>query len=121
MLKEMDTEVNGASTCRSSTAATPATSRTVSSSSKVVPPPNKKCKGLSKILSQCFSNVVVQLSPQQKVKQEIDQYLTHPQLDIADDPLEWWKSEAVRYPILAKLVLVCMCHQCTFRTCHQLW
>ena len=116
MLKEMDNENNEAPTCHSSSTATSATSRTVSSSSEAVPPgppPNKKSKGLSKILSHCLSDLVVQqqLSPQQKIKQEIDQYLTHPQLDISEDPLEWWKSESIRYPVLAKLArkYLCIC------------
>jgi len=111
MLNEMDTAISEVSTCHSSSAATPA-SRSVcsSSNSEAVPPPNKKSKGLSKILSHCFSNLV-QLSLQQKVKQEIDQYLTHPQLDIEGNPLEWWRSESVRYPILAKLArkYLCLC------------
>ena len=113
MLKEMDNENNEAPTCHSSSTATSATSRTVSSSSEAVPPPNKKSKGLSKILSHCLSDLVIQqqLSPQQKIKQEIDQYLTHPQLDISEDPLEWWKSESIRYPVLAKLArkYLCIC------------
>lgn len=54
-------------------------------------PPNKKSKGLSQLLSHCFTDVGVQTATFQKVKQ-IDQYLTHPQLDILDDPLDWWKS-----------------------------
>ena len=62
-------------------------------------------KGLSKVLSQCSTDIVAQhqLAPQQKVKQEIDQFLTHPQPDISDEPLIWWKSESVRYPVLTKL------------------
>ena len=45
----------------------------------------------------------MRLTPPQRVKQEINQYLMHPQLNIEDDPLPWWQSECVRYPILAKL------------------
>ena len=45
----------------------------------------------------------MRLTPQQRVKQEIDQYLMHPQLNIEDDLLPWWQSECVRYPFLAKL------------------
>ena len=98
MVEEMDTDVTA-------TSAESTTGRSNSSSSEGVPLPNKKLKGLSKVLSHCFADLAVQqqLSPQQKVKQEIDQYLNHPQLDISGDPLEWWKSESVRYPILAKL------------------
>ena len=112
MLKEMDINIP---TCHSS-AATTSTSgpiTTVSSSNEAVPPPSKKLKGLSKVLSQCSTDIVAQhqLTPQQKVKQEIDQFLTHPQPDISDDPLIWWKSESVRYPVLAKLArkFLCLC------------
>jgi len=104
VLKEMDTAISEVSTCHSSSTATPPTkSVCLSSNLEAVPPPSKNSKGLSKILSHCYSNLVVQLPPQQKVKQEIDQYLTHPQLDIENNSLEWWRSESVRYPILAKL------------------
>ena len=115
MLKEMDINVP---TCHSSAAATSTTTTSgpitaVSSSNEAVPPPSKKLKGLSKVLSQCSTDIVAQhqLTPQQKVKQEIDQFLTHPQPDISDDPLIWWKSESVRYPVLAKLAqkFLCLC------------
>ena len=106
MVEEMDTDVTA-------TSAESTMGRPNSSSSEGVPLPNKKLKGLSKVLSHCFADLAVQqqLSPQQKVKQEIDQYLNHPQLDISGDPLEWWKSESVRYPILAKLArkYLCLC------------
>ena len=108
MLKEIDTDII---TCHSS-AATLVISRPISSSSAALLPPNKNLKEISKVLSHCFTDQAVQqLSPQQKVKQEIDQYLTHPQLDISGDPLEWWKSESVRYRILAKLAwkYLCLC------------
>ena len=39
--------------------------------SALVLPPSKKARGLSKILAKCFGNAEVQLTPQQKVKQEI--------------------------------------------------
>ena len=98
IVEEIDTDVTAIS-------AESMKGRPDSLSSEGVPPPNKKLKGLSKVLSRCFVDLAVQqqLSPQQKVKQEIDQYLTHPQLDISGDTLEWWKFESVRYPILAKL------------------
>ena len=68
-------------------------------------------KGLSKILSNCFGNAEVQVTPQQRVKQEIAQYLTHPQLSMEDEPLPCWKSECVRYPVLAKVAktFLCLC------------
>ena len=67
-------------------------SSSLSSATALAPPPSKKVKGLSKILSNCFGNAEVQVTPQQRVKQEIAQYLTHPQLSMEVEPLPWWKS-----------------------------
>ena len=71
MVEEMDTDVTA-------TSVESTTGRSNSSSSEGVPPPNKKLKGLSKVLNCCFPDLAIlqQLSPQQKVKQEVDQYLT---------------------------------------------
>jgi len=78
-------------------------------------PPTKKAKGLSKILSKRLggggSGVGSSLTTHEKIKQELDQYLCHPQLDMENSPLEWWKSEQSRYPRLAKLArrYLCVC------------
>ena len=108
MLREINSEVTDIPT-RSSGVVTSTSS--TSESRETGLPPSKKPKGLSKLLSKCFGNTEVRLTPQQRVKQEIDQYLTHPQLNIEDDPLPWWQSECVRYPILAKLArkYLCLC------------
>ena len=48
-------------------------------------PPTKKAKGLSKVLSHCLGkSTSTALTPHQHVKQELDQYLSHPQLDVED-------------------------------------
>ena len=108
MLREIDSEVTEVPT-RPSGVVTSTSS--TSESREAGLPPSKKPKGLSKLLSKCFGNTQLRLTPQQRVKQEIDQYLTHPQLNIEDDPLPWWQSECVRYPILAKLArkYLCLC------------
>ena len=50
-------------------------------------PPTKKSKGLSKVLGHCLSNSQCNtLTTRQRVKQELDQYLSHPQLDIEESP-----------------------------------
>ena len=75
-------------------------------------PPTKKSKGLSKVLGHCLGNSQCNaLTTRQRVKQELDQYLSHPQLDIEESPLDWWKIEAVRYPNVAKLAqkYLCLC------------
>ena len=63
--------------------------------------------------NRCYGNAKVQLTPRQRVKQQIDQYLTHPQLKMEDEPLPWRKCECVhvRYPVLAKIAkkFFCLC------------
>ena len=67
-------------------------------------PPTKKAKGLSKILGQCLGNSSsAALSVEQKVKQELDQYLSHPHLDVEESTMEWWKTESTHYPYVAQL------------------
>lgn len=48
------------------------------------PTASKKAKGLSKILAICIG-----LTPQEKIKQELDCYLSHPQLEMKENPLYW--------------------------------
>jgi len=51
------------------------------------------------------------MSPLEKVSSEIAMYLQHPQLDIAECPLDWWKKEAVHLPMLSTLAkkFLCIC------------
>ena len=53
MVEEMDTDVTA-------TSAESTTGRPNSSSSEGISPPNKKLKGLSKVLSHCFAGLAVQ-------------------------------------------------------------
>ena len=77
------------------------------------PSASKKAKGLSKILGKRLpgTTTLVGLSPQEKIKQELDSYLSHPQLEMEENPLNWWKVEHRRYPHLAKLAqkYLCIC------------
>ena len=77
------------------------------------PPATKKAKGFGKILGKCLSGTTTQLglTPQEKVKQELDCYLGHPQLEIEESPLSWWKIEHQRYPHLSRLArkYLCLC------------
>ncbi len=45
------------------------------------------------------------------VKQELDQYLLHPQLPMEESPLEWWMHKHSRHPWLAKVAgkYLCVC------------
>ena len=115
VLEEIENEMSQLIECPvdDDTTSLPSTSNTSESSDTVMTaPPTKKAKGLSKVLGHCLgksqSNV---LTPRQQVKQELDQYLSHPQLDVEESPLLWWKIEAVRYPKVAKLAqkYLCLC------------
>ena len=68
-------------------------------------PPAKKAKGLSKILGRCLGHSAATPSrPQEKVAQQLDQYLSYPHLDVKECPHEWWRNESNRYPLVAQLV-----------------
>ena len=43
------------------------------------------------------------MSPTDQVKEEIECYLSAPNLDVEVNPLLWWKVEGVHYPMLSKL------------------
>ena len=51
------------------------------------------------------------LSVSEKVKREIDMYLQYPALDIDESPLEWWKLECKRMPLLSAVArkYLCVC------------
>ena len=48
---------------------------------------------------------------QDKITQEIENYLRLPVHDIDDPPLKWWKSEDTTFPLLAKMAkkYLCVC------------
>ena len=76
------------------------------------PPAAKKAKGLSKILGKHLgSTASIGLTPQEKIKPKLDCYLSHPQLEMEENLLNWWKAEHTRYPHLAKLAqkYLCIC------------
>ena len=74
-------------------------------------PPIKKARGLSRVLGHCLGNSLSVLTPQQRVKQELDQYLSHPHVYVEDLPLNWWKIEALWYSNVVKLArkYLCLC------------
>ena len=75
-------------------------------------PPAKKSKGLSSILGKCLDATSrIPLTHDEKVTQELKQYLSHPKLDMEDSPLLWWNVEETRYPHLAILArkFLCVC------------
>ena len=64
-------------------------------------------------------------TPHDRVKAEIDTYLSLPVIDSESDPLDWWKSQHNSYPSLSKVakkVSLYMCKQCSIRMIVQyLW
>ena len=78
------------------------------------PPATEKAKGLSKVLGQCLGksrSTSTTLTLCQRVKQEIDQYLSHPLLDIEESAIDWWKIEPLTNLTVAKLArkYLCLC------------
>ena len=55
--------------------------------------------------------LIIPLTHDEKVTQELKQYLSHPKLDMEDSPLLWWNVEETRYPHLAILArkFLCVC------------
>ena len=74
------------------------------------PSATKKAKDLSKILGKHLpSTTTLGLSPQEMIKQELDSYLGHPQVEMEEDPLNLWRVEHPRYPHLTKLAQKYLC------------
>ena len=71
-----------------------------------LPGPSKKKGKFSAIFGNTSSNCGAQstlshLSVSEKVKREIDMNLQYPTLDIDESPLDWWKLECKRMPLLS--------------------
>ena len=64
------------------------------------PPPKKK--KLATILKK-KNRTTSSTSRGDQMEKETESYLSAQDLDAEDSPLLWWKAEALRYPILAKL------------------
>ena len=68
------------------------------------------------MLGQCLGksqSTSTALTVCQRVKQELDQYLSHPLLDIEESAVDWWKIEALRYLTVAKLARKYLCLRAT--------
>ena len=51
----------------------------------------------------------VVISPEQKVKQEMQRYLVEPKVDEEEDPLKWWKHKQTTYPLLSGVAKKYLC------------
>lgn len=78
-----------------------------------LPGPSKKKGKFSAIFGSISSNCAAQstLCISEKVKREIDMYLQYPTLDIDESPLDWWKLECKRMPLLSTVArkYLCVC------------
>ena len=81
------------------------------STSDDVPPPPKKQKGLSAILTHSFGPTSASLnesiSVEEQVQREIDRYKVLPHIAMDVDPLNWWKNQNL--PILSSLAKKYQC------------
>lgn len=74
--------------------------------------PKKRRSALANLLGQTFqhtSSYPTPLSPNSMAEKEVQQYQDSPPLPLSDEPLGWWKSEACKYPHLAKLAQRYLC------------
>ena len=81
------------------------------------PPPAKKAKGLAAILGKVpKKSDSVRLTSRQRVEKEIAVYCDVGIEDTSSDPLDWWKQNSSRFPLLSVLVrkYLCICGTRTF-------
>lgn len=74
--------------------------------------PKKRRSALANLLGQTFQHARSSLtpsSPNSKAEKEVQQYQESSPLPLSDEPLGWWKSEACKYPHLAKLAQRYLC------------
>lgn len=92
-----------------------------STSDPVLPeePPAKRKKNLGSFFKEhekedqqvTTSGSAANLSPEQKCRNELEQYQATPKLDFEDNPLQWWKSNSSNYPLLSTVArkYLCVC------------
>ena len=56
-----------------------------------------------------------------RVSKEIGRYLQAPQQDSTEDPLEWWKANAISYPALSRLSKQYLCISATSSASERLF
>ena len=83
------------------------------------PPPQKKRK-LGEILQKDKGAQPTE-DRDTRVSKEIDRYLQAPQQDSTEDPLEWWKANAISYPALSRLSKKYLCISATSSASERLF
>lgn len=74
--------------------------------------PKKRGSALVNLLGETFKlarSSLIPSSPSSKAEKEVQRYQDSPPLPLSDEPLGWWKSEACKYPHLAKLAQRYLC------------
>ena len=66
-----------------------------------VPKPVKKGKFSQVFVTRSASTMTPTLSVPERLKREVDMYMQSPVLDIDASPLNWWRVEWKRMPLLA--------------------
>ena len=75
------------------------------------PPPAKRAKGLAAILKKVPMRSPIELTSHQRATKEIVAYSDLPLEETSRDPLDWWKQNSDRFPLLSVLVrkYLCIC------------
>lgn len=74
--------------------------------------PKKRRSALANLLGQTFQHSRSSLtpsSPNSRAEKEVQRYQDSPPQPLTDEPLGWWKSEACKYPHLARLAQRYLC------------
>ena len=90
-----------------------ASTSTVSSTSSLPTPPSSSPAPQKKLkLSDVFKKKVPStssLSPEEKIKKELNSYLQYSTIEADEKPLEWWKTHSASFPILGILARKYLC------------
>ena len=82
-------------------------------------PPSPKKKGrVSALLGELFNSCSEASSTrtaEEKSRVEVQRYTAEEQLDLDNNPLEWWKQRIATYPYLSQLVRRLYCNQLSIR------
>ncbi|KAJ8287949.1 hypothetical protein COCON_G00006080 [Conger conger] len=72
-------------------------------------PPAKKMRTLGSLLGKRATAASAALSAEEQAKAEIATYLTEPVIEGDADPLQWWRLNGHRYPMLTQLARKYLC------------
>lgn len=85
--------------------------------------PTKK-RMTSELARMLYGQTLPSLSPQQEtppLEQQLNSYLAAPPIDVTHDPLSWWKSNANRFPDVARLARAYLAIQVSAAASERVW